>query len=70
MPTRFHIYIVFSFQNVHPDKEIIVDVVMCLWQKCEMELQQIRATGSDCLEYIHKHGAYQVVLHYNVFLFM
>ncbi|XP_031963144.1 cilia- and flagella-associated protein 54 isoform X1 [Corvus moneduloides] len=50
-----------SEQNVHPDKEILVDVVMCLWQKCKMELQQIQASGSDCLEYIHKHEAYQWV---------
>ncbi|NWZ63501.1 CFA54 protein, partial [Acrocephalus arundinaceus] len=50
-----------SEQNVHPDKEILVDVVMCLWQKCKTELQQIQMSGSDCLEYIHKHQAYQWV---------
>ncbi|NWT53643.1 CFA54 protein, partial [Erythrocercus mccallii] len=50
-----------SEQNVHPDKEILVDVVMCLWQKCKPELQQIQMSGSDCSEYIHKHQAYQWV---------
>ncbi|NWX28772.1 CFA54 protein, partial [Notiomystis cincta] len=50
-----------SEQNVHPDKKILVDVVMCLWQKCKTELQQIQMSGSDCLEYIHKHQAYQWV---------
>ncbi|NXY62777.1 CFA54 protein, partial [Callaeas wilsoni] len=50
-----------SEQNVHPDKEILVDVVMCLWQKCKTELQQIQMSGSDCLEYIHKTQAYQWV---------
>ncbi|NXB36886.1 CFA54 protein, partial [Eulacestoma nigropectus] len=50
-----------SEQNVHPDKEILVDVVMCLWQKCKTELQQIQMSGSDCLEYIHRHKAYQCV---------
>ncbi|NXI21035.1 CFA54 protein, partial [Sterrhoptilus dennistouni] len=50
-----------SEQNVHPDKEILVDVVMCLWQKCKTEVQQIQRSGSDCLEYIHKHQAYQWV---------
>ncbi|NWV29223.1 CFA54 protein, partial [Origma solitaria] len=50
-----------SEQNVHPDREILVGVVMCLWQKCKMELQQIQMSGSDCLEYIHKHNAYQWV---------
>uniref|UniRef100_A0A8C9UAY3 Uncharacterized protein n=1 Tax=Serinus canaria TaxID=9135 RepID=A0A8C9UAY3_SERCA len=47
MPTHFHTYIGFSFQNVHPDKEILVDVVMCLWQKCKMELQEIQKCGSQ-----------------------
>ncbi|NXH99987.1 CFA54 protein, partial [Pachycephala philippinensis] len=50
-----------SEQNIHPDKEILVDVVMFLWQKCKTELQQIQMSGSDCLEYIHKHEAYQWV---------
>uniref|UniRef100_A0A8C3U2M6 Uncharacterized protein n=1 Tax=Catharus ustulatus TaxID=91951 RepID=A0A8C3U2M6_CATUS len=36
-----------SDQNVHPDKEILVNVVMCLWQKCKTELQQIQMSGSD-----------------------
>ncbi|XP_077034849.1 cilia- and flagella-associated protein 54 [Agelaius phoeniceus] len=48
-------------QNVHPGKEILVDVVMCLWQKCKTELQQIQKSGSHCLEYIHKHQAHQWV---------
>ncbi|KFP73668.1 Uncharacterized protein C12orf55, partial [Acanthisitta chloris] len=50
-----------SKQNVLPDKEILVDVIMCLWQKCKPEFQQIQMSGSDCLEYIHKHEAYQWV---------
>ncbi|NWU07338.1 CFA54 protein, partial [Cephalopterus ornatus] len=50
-----------SQQNVHPDKEILFDVIMCLWQKCKMELQQIQTSGSDYLEYIHKYKAYQWV---------
>ncbi|KAI1239026.1 hypothetical protein IHE44_0012126, partial [Lamprotornis superbus] len=50
-----------SDQNVHPDKEMLVNVVMCLWQKCKTELQQIQMSGNDCLEYIHKHRAYQWV---------
>uniref|UniRef100_A0A8C5J8P7 CFA54 protein n=1 Tax=Junco hyemalis TaxID=40217 RepID=A0A8C5J8P7_JUNHY len=62
MPTHRHNSIVFSFQNVHPGKEILVDVVMCLWQKCKTELQQIQKSGSHCLEYMHKHQAYQLNL--------
>uniref|UniRef100_H0ZED7 Cilia and flagella associated protein 54 n=1 Tax=Taeniopygia guttata TaxID=59729 RepID=H0ZED7_TAEGU len=56
------IILLFSFQNVHPDKEMLVDLVMCLWQKCKMELQQIQTSGSHCLEYIHKHQAYQELI--------
>ncbi|XP_053799690.1 cilia- and flagella-associated protein 54 isoform X3 [Vidua chalybeata] len=61
LATTVFSYISTSEQNVHPDKEILVDVVMCLWQKCKMELQQIQMSGSHCLEYIHKHQAYQWV---------
>ncbi|XP_031363376.2 cilia- and flagella-associated protein 54 [Lonchura striata] len=61
LATTVFSYISTSEQNVHPDKEILVDVVMCLWQKCKMELQQIQTSGSHCLEYIHKHQAYQWV---------
>ncbi|NXB44612.1 CFA54 protein, partial [Leucopsar rothschildi] len=50
-----------SDQNVHPDKEMLVNVVMCLWQKCKTEIQQIQMSGNDCLEYMHKHRAYQWV---------
>ncbi|NXW28806.1 CFA54 protein, partial [Phaetusa simplex] len=50
-----------SKQNIQPDKEILVDVTMFLWQKCKMGLQQIRLSGSDCLKYIHKYKAYQWV---------
>ncbi|NXS08777.1 CFA54 protein, partial [Neodrepanis coruscans] len=45
--------------NAHLDKEILCGVIMCLWQKCKMELQQIQTGESDYLEYIHKYKAYQ-----------
>ncbi|XP_062348340.1 cilia- and flagella-associated protein 54 [Cinclus cinclus] len=48
-------------QNVHPGREILVNAVMCLWQKCKPELQQIQMSGSDFLDYIHKPRAYQWV---------
>ncbi|NXP19599.1 CFA54 protein, partial [Scytalopus superciliaris] len=50
-----------SQQNVHPDKEILFDVIMYLWQECKTELEQIQTSGSDYLEDIHKHKAYQWV---------
>ncbi|NXG95255.1 CFA54 protein, partial [Loxia leucoptera] len=61
LATKAFSYVSTFEQNVHPDKEILVDVVMCLWQKCKMELQEIQKWGSHCLEYIHKHQAYQWV---------
>ncbi|KAM6136893.1 LOW QUALITY PROTEIN: cilia- and flagella-associated protein 54 [Pterocles gutturalis] len=48
-----------SKQNIQPDKEILSDVIMFLWQKCKLGLQQIQMSGSDCLKYIHKYKAYQ-----------
>ncbi|KAM9388154.1 cilia- and flagella-associated protein 54 [Phaethornis superciliosus] len=48
-------------QNIKPDKEILVDVIKFLWQKCKMGLQRIQMRGSDFLKYIHKHKAYQWV---------
>ncbi|KAM6320974.1 LOW QUALITY PROTEIN: cilia- and flagella-associated protein 54 [Aegotheles albertisi] len=50
-----------SKQSIQPDKEILVDVIMFLWQKCKMGLQRIQMSGSDYLKYIHKHKAYQWV---------
>ncbi|XP_027743250.1 cilia- and flagella-associated protein 54 [Empidonax traillii] len=61
LATTVFSYISTSQQNVYPDKEILFDVIMCLWQKCKMELQQIQTSGSDYLEYIHKYKAYQWV---------
>uniref|UniRef100_A0A8C8BIZ0 Uncharacterized protein n=1 Tax=Otus sunia TaxID=257818 RepID=A0A8C8BIZ0_9STRI len=56
-----------SKQNIQPDEEILVDVIMFLWQKCKMGLQRIQMSGSDYLKYIHKYKAYQVLPYYNVF---
>ncbi|NXM24188.1 CFA54 protein, partial [Oxyruncus cristatus] len=61
LATTVFSYVSTSQQSVHPDKEILFDVIMCLWQKCKMELQQIQTSGSDYLEYIHKYKAYQWV---------
>ncbi|KAM9292811.1 LOW QUALITY PROTEIN: cilia- and flagella-associated protein 54 [Morus bassanus] len=50
-----------SKQNIQPDKEILVDVITFLWQKCKTGLQRIQMSGSDYLKYIHKYKAYQWV---------
>ncbi|XP_025909263.1 cilia- and flagella-associated protein 54 [Nothoprocta perdicaria] len=48
-------------QNLQPDKEILVDVITFLWQKCKAGLQRIQMSGSDYLKYIHKYKAYKWV---------
>ncbi|KAM6095385.1 cilia- and flagella-associated protein 54 [Chlamydotis macqueenii] len=50
-----------SEQNIQPDKEILVHVIMFLWQKCKLGLQLIQTSGSDYLKYIHKYRACQWV---------
>ncbi|XP_040412645.1 cilia- and flagella-associated protein 54 isoform X4 [Cygnus olor] len=46
-----------SKQNMQPDKEILFDVIMFLWQKCKTGLQQIQTSGSGYFKYIHKYKA-------------
>uniref|UniRef100_A0A8C0GCI3 Uncharacterized protein n=1 Tax=Chelonoidis abingdonii TaxID=106734 RepID=A0A8C0GCI3_CHEAB len=41
-------------QTLQPDKEILVDIVMFLWQKCKVGVQRIQMSGSACLKYIYK----------------
>ncbi|XP_030335899.1 cilia- and flagella-associated protein 54 isoform X2 [Strigops habroptila] len=50
-----------SKQNIQPDEEILIDVIMFLWQKCKSGLLQIQMSGNDYLKYIHKYKAYQWV---------
>uniref|UniRef100_A0A8V5G4H6 Uncharacterized protein n=1 Tax=Melopsittacus undulatus TaxID=13146 RepID=A0A8V5G4H6_MELUD len=57
-----------SKQNIQPDEEILVDVIMFLWQQCKSGLEQIKTSGNDYLKYIYKYKAYQVLLCYNLFL--
>uniref|UniRef100_A0A8C4VH26 Cilia and flagella associated protein 54 n=1 Tax=Gopherus evgoodei TaxID=1825980 RepID=A0A8C4VH26_9SAUR len=51
-----------SKQTLQPDKEILVDIVMFLWQKCKVGVQRIQMSGSACLKYIYKFKAYKVLL--------
>nr|XP_032644431.1 cilia- and flagella-associated protein 54 isoform X7 [Chelonoidis abingdonii] len=50
-----------SKQTLQPDKEILVDIVMFLWQKCKVGVQRIQMSGSACLKYIYKFKAYKWV---------
>ncbi|KAM6301684.1 cilia- and flagella-associated protein 54 [Podargus strigoides] len=61
LATTVFSYVSTSKQNIQLDKEILVDVIMFLWQKCKMGLQHTQMSRSDYLKYIHKHKAYQWV---------
>ncbi|XP_008176980.2 cilia- and flagella-associated protein 54 isoform X7 [Chrysemys picta bellii] len=50
-----------SKQTLQPDKEILVDIVMFLWQKCKVGVQRIQMSGSAYLKYIYKFKAYKWV---------
>ncbi|XP_032972099.1 cilia- and flagella-associated protein 54 [Rhinolophus ferrumequinum] len=43
-----------SPQEVQPDKEIVVDVIMFLWQKCKLGIQRINIPRNDCTKFIEK----------------
>uniref|UniRef100_A0A8C3F4F5 Cilia and flagella associated protein 54 n=1 Tax=Chrysemys picta bellii TaxID=8478 RepID=A0A8C3F4F5_CHRPI len=48
-------------KTLQPDKEILVDIVMFLWQKCKVGVQRIQMSGSAYLKYIYKFKAYKWV---------
>ncbi|XP_032730173.1 cilia- and flagella-associated protein 54 isoform X2 [Lontra canadensis] len=43
-----------SPQNVQPDKEIVVDMLMFLWQKCKLGIQKINMARSDYAKFTQK----------------
>ncbi|XP_073940271.1 cilia- and flagella-associated protein 54 isoform X2 [Castor canadensis] len=43
-----------SHQGVQPDKEIVVDVIMFLWQKCKSGIQRISVSKSDYAKFTQK----------------
>uniref|UniRef100_G1NG66 Uncharacterized protein n=1 Tax=Meleagris gallopavo TaxID=9103 RepID=G1NG66_MELGA len=57
-----------SKQNILPDKEILFDVLMFLWQKCKTGLQLIQMNGSGYFKYNHKYKASKVLLYYDIMI--
>ncbi|XP_037702863.1 cilia- and flagella-associated protein 54 isoform X3 [Choloepus didactylus] len=43
-----------SPQNIQPDKEIVVDMIMLLWQKCKLGLQRITMSRNDFVKFTQK----------------
>ena len=52
----------FYFQNVQPDKEIVVDMIMFLWQKCKLGIQRISMSGKDYAKFTQKISTNKVFL--------
>ncbi|XP_036157070.1 cilia- and flagella-associated protein 54 [Myotis myotis] len=43
-----------SSQNVQPDKEIVVDMIMFLWQKCKLGIQRLNISRIDYSKFTQK----------------
>ncbi|XP_016077281.1 PREDICTED: cilia- and flagella-associated protein 54 [Miniopterus natalensis] len=41
-------------QNVQPDKEIVVDMIMFLWQKCKLGIQRLSISRNDYAKFAQK----------------
>ncbi|XP_069441211.1 cilia- and flagella-associated protein 54 [Ovis canadensis] len=43
-----------SPQNAQPDKEIVVDMIMFLWQKCKLGMQRVTVSKNDYAKFTQK----------------
>ncbi|XP_055251962.1 cilia- and flagella-associated protein 54 isoform X3 [Moschus berezovskii] len=43
-----------SPQNAQPDKEIVVDMIMFLWQKCKLGMQRVTVSRNDYTKFAQK----------------
>uniref|UniRef100_A0A8C7ALF2 Uncharacterized protein n=1 Tax=Neovison vison TaxID=452646 RepID=A0A8C7ALF2_NEOVI len=57
-----------SPQNVQPDKEIVVDMIMFLWQKCKLGIQKINMARSDYAKLTQKISSNKVFLFVSFYL--
>uniref|UniRef100_A0A8D2H2I6 Cilia and flagella associated protein 54 n=1 Tax=Urocitellus parryii TaxID=9999 RepID=A0A8D2H2I6_UROPR len=51
-----------SPQDVQPDKEIVVDMIMFLWQKCKLGIQKISMSRNDYKKFTQKIHSNKVFL--------
>ncbi|XP_053777882.1 cilia- and flagella-associated protein 54 isoform X2 [Desmodus rotundus] len=54
LATTLYSCVCISPQNVQPDKEIVVDMIMFLWQKCKLGIQRISMSGKDYAKFTQK----------------
>ena len=53
----------FCFQNAQPDKEIVVDMIMFLWQKCKLGMQRVTVSKNDYSKFAQKISTNKVFLY-------
>ncbi|VTJ83585.1 Hypothetical predicted protein, partial [Marmota monax] len=46
--------LIYFLQDVQPDKEIVVDMIMFLWQKCKLGIQKISMSRNDYTKFTQK----------------
>ncbi|XP_040836382.1 cilia- and flagella-associated protein 54 [Ochotona curzoniae] len=54
LASTLHSCVCSSPQDVMPDKEIVVDMIMFLWQKCKLGIQRFSMSGSDYAKFTVK----------------
>lgn len=52
----------FCFQNVQPDQEIVVDMIMFLWQKCKLGIQRLNISRNDYTKFTQKISTNKVFI--------
>uniref|UniRef100_A0A2K6GCW2 Cilia and flagella associated protein 54 n=1 Tax=Propithecus coquereli TaxID=379532 RepID=A0A2K6GCW2_PROCO len=54
LAATLHFCVCTSSQDVQPDKEIVVDIIMFLWQKCKSGIQRINMSRNDYAKFTHR----------------
>nr|XP_020143495.1 cilia- and flagella-associated protein 54 isoform X2 [Microcebus murinus] len=54
LAATLHFCVCTYFKDVQPDKEIVVDIIMFLWQKCKSGIQRISMSRNDFAKFIQK----------------
>ncbi|XP_063120477.1 cilia- and flagella-associated protein 54 isoform X4 [Rattus norvegicus] len=49
-----HFCVCVPTKGIQPDKDIVVDIITLLWQKCKLGLQRLNIPKSDFTKYSHK----------------
>uniref|UniRef100_A0A8C8YWC6 Cilia and flagella associated protein 54 n=1 Tax=Prolemur simus TaxID=1328070 RepID=A0A8C8YWC6_PROSS len=62
LAATLHFCVCTSSPDVQPDKEIVVDIIMFLWQKCKSGIQRINMSRNDYAKFTQKIRTNKVFL--------